>query len=69
METLKGQVKRFLNEGNDVNSADEFFNAAISHGGVPIVITKLCSMEGDIKTNKKITNISLYNNFAFDKYM
>ena len=25
VETLKGQVKRFLDEGNHVNSADEFF--------------------------------------------
>ena len=60
VETLKGQVKRFLDEGNDVNSADEFFNGAISHGGVPSVITKLCSVQGDIKGGCAHSNMHVF---------
>ena len=59
----KEHVKRYLNEGNDVNTADEFHQAIDSHGGIKGVMAQVCKFQGSLSTNKKIESTSLYKNF------
>ena len=65
--TVKGHVRRYINEGNDVETVDEFKKAILSHGGLSGVRVALVddpkfrySIQG------KWDGISSLNNFLYD---
>ena len=66
--TIKGHIKRFINEGNDVTNAKEMEKAILSHGGLPGVRVTVLDQLGesdDCGNLQKITGISKLNNFRF----
>lgn len=66
--SVKWHVRRFINEGNDVETAEEFQCAILSHGGlagvrVAIVDDPHCKYD----VQGKWDGISTVNNFLFDE--
>lgn len=64
---IKEHVKRYLNEGHDVQNAVEFHQAIESYGGLQGVVAQVCEVQGHVHEpiGEKIENISLYNNFSY----
>ena len=66
--TCKAHVRVFINEGNDVTSAEQLKNALLSSGGIDGV--RVVSLESIdelpvVEENKRIPAISKLNNFVF----
>lgn len=65
--TCKAHVRRFINEGNDVTTAEQLKEAISSYGGVEGV--RVAAMESinetPLEITQKIPGISKLNNFAF----
>lgn len=65
--TIKSHVRRFLNEGNDVTTAEQLYNAMTSHGGINGVRVVLVD-----NVNMKVTmpecnlkGVNSFNNFFY----
>ncbi len=66
--TVKGHVRRYINEGNDVATTEQFKNAILTHGGIHGVRVALVDdADSGITVNGKWDGISTLNNFAFDR--
>lgn len=66
--TVKGHVRRYINEGHDVETGEDFKNAVLSHGGLNGVRVALVdSVKSDISVQGKWDGISSLNNFSFDE--
>ncbi|KXJ23561.1 hypothetical protein AC249_AIPGENE12379 [Exaiptasia diaphana] len=66
--TVKGHVRRFINEGHNVDTAEDFKNAVLSHGGINGVRVALVDyIKCDISVEGKWDDISSLNNFSFDE--
>lgn len=68
--TLKGHIRRYVNEKHDVISADDMKTALDSHTGVKgcrVAVAEVCSESESKQAVKSIEGISLYNNFSFSE--
>ena len=66
--TVKGHVRRYINEGHDVATTEGFKNAILSHGGIHGVRVALVDdADCEISVVGKWDSISTLNNFSFDK--
>lgn len=66
--TCKAHVRRFINEGHDVETADQLKEGIASHGGVQGVrVAAMERINETLENTQKIPGISKLNNFAFDK--
>ena len=63
--TMKNHVRSFVNEGNDVLTAEQFLSALTSRGGVSGARVSLVQGNSSNKTNVKWPGISKLNNFQF----
>ena len=63
--TMKNHVRSFVNEGNDVLTAEQFLSALTSRGGVSGARVSLVQGNSSSKTNVKWPGISKLNNFEF----
>ena len=63
--TMKNHVRSFVNEGNDVLTAEQFLSAITSRGGVSGAQVSLVQGNSSHKTNVKWPGISKLNNFQF----
>ncbi|KAI8493831.1 hypothetical protein Bbelb_281780 [Branchiostoma belcheri] len=64
--TVKSHIKSWINEGHNVETADEFKTAVESHGGIPGVKVFLCEVDTEeTVTSIKLDGISKLNNFEF----
>eukprot|EP00058_Branchiostoma_floridae_P015299 XP_002600787.1 hypothetical protein BRAFLDRAFT_95073 [Branchiostoma floridae] len=64
--TIKSHIKAWINEGHNVETADEFKAAVESHGGVPGVKVYRCEVNVDATvTSTKFEGITKLNNFEF----
>ena len=61
--TIKNHVRIYVNQGNNVETADQFKDAVESHGGVPGVKVFVCKVQGKVPTQNPIVGISHYSNF------
>ena len=65
--TCKSHVRIFINEGNDVTTAQQLKEALMSHGGIEGVRVVAMNDVNEISlVEEKIPSISKLNNFAFD---
>ena len=66
--TIKAKMKIHLNEGNDVETAEQMVAAIESKGGVPGVRVRLCGQQGDeVSFPVKWEGISYLNNMKFSE--
>lgn len=65
--TLKGAIGRHLNEGHDVNSGLELKTAIEAAQGITGVSATYVSVKTESALSAKIDEISLLNNFEFEK--
>ncbi|CAB3995040.1 Hypothetical predicted protein [Paramuricea clavata] len=66
--TVKGHVRRYINEGHDVATTEGFKDAILSHGGIHGVRVALVdNADCEISVVGKWDGISTLNNFSFDK--
>ncbi|KAK3738101.1 hypothetical protein QZH41_013835, partial [Actinostola sp. cb2023] len=63
--TIKAHVRRFINEGHDVSTAQQFRNSILSSGGVPGVRVALVDAANLSDTPVKWDGISLQSNFQY----
>ena len=66
--TCKGHVRTYINESNDVTTAEELKDAILSHRGVEgvrVTATNSINETGLFQTIPKIKGISELNNFSF----
>ena len=66
--TIKGHIRRNVNEGNDVTNAKEMEKAILSHGGlqgIRVCVVEFLGEPIDNLPTPKITGISKLNNFKF----
>eukprot|EP00058_Branchiostoma_floridae_P002763 XP_002588251.1 hypothetical protein BRAFLDRAFT_124704 [Branchiostoma floridae] len=64
--TVKSHIKTWINEGHDVETAEEFKIAVESRGGIPGVKVFLCEVgAGVAATSVKLDGIIKLNNFEF----
>ena len=64
--TCKSHIRRYINEGHDVTTAQQMKDAILSHGGVESV--RVAVVEGPIRETpekRKIPGINKLNNFEF----
>ena len=67
--TMKSHMRRYLNEGNDINSASDMKRALDSYGGVKgcrVAVVSVDTSRQDI-TQHKWTGIQSLNNFEFQR--
>ena len=65
--TCKSHMRIFINEGNDVTTAQQLKDALMSHGGIEGVRVVAMNAVNDIcLVEEKIPSISKLNNFAFN---
>ena len=65
--TCKSHVRTFINEGNDVTTAQQLKDALTSHGGIEGVrVVARNDVHDILSVEEKIPSISKLNNFAFD---
>ena len=65
--SCKSHVRIFINEGNDVTTANQLKDALLSHGGIEGVrVVSMETIEDLVADSRKIPSISNLNNFAFD---
>ena len=65
---MKAHIRRYVNEKNDVVSAEDMKTAIESHGGLTgcrVTVAELDSSK-DLPDENKIPSISLLNNFPFE---
>jgi len=66
--SIKGHVRRYLNEGHDVATPEEFERAILSYGGLQGVRVALTNAaDSGITVEGKWDGISTINNFQFDQ--
>ena len=66
--TVKGHVRRYINEGHDVATTEGFKDAILSHGGIHGVRVALVGdADCGISVEGKWDGISTLNNFSFEK--
>ncbi|KAK3741485.1 hypothetical protein QZH41_011495, partial [Actinostola sp. cb2023] len=66
---MKAHIKRWVNEGHDVLTAEDMKQAIESHGGLKgcrAAVVEVDTSKEIVKENK-ITGISLFNNFSFSE--
>ncbi|CAF4596915.1 unnamed protein product, partial [Didymodactylos carnosus] len=64
---IKSHIRRYLNEENDVTTAEQFVNASRSYGGVKNVSVVECRLSPiDEKIKFKLPGITSFNNFELD---
>ena len=64
--TIKAHVRRFLNEGNDITTAEELRDAMLSHGGVHGVrVALIDAKELNVLSQDKWEGINSLNNFLY----
>lgn len=66
--TCKGHVRTYINEGNDVTTAEQLKDAILSYGGIEgvrVTATDSVNETGLFETTPKIKGISKLNNFSF----
>lgn len=66
--TAKSHIRMYINEGNDVTTAQQMQEALLSHGGIEGVRVVVANSLHDSLTGEqpKIAGISKLNNFRFD---
>lgn len=67
--TMKSHMRRYLNEGNNINSASDMKRALDSYGGVKgcrVAVVSVDASRQDI-TQHKWTGIQSFNNFEFQQ--
>lgn len=66
--TIKGHVRRYLNEGHDVSTAAELKEAMLSYGGIPGVRVALVRADQKVVSSveDKLEGISTLNNFKYN---
>lgn len=66
--TLKSHMRRFINEGNDVNTAQEMKVAIESYGGVKGCYATVAEIQDSFQsmTKHSMTGIQALNNFLFE---
>ena len=65
--TMKSQMRRYLNEGNDINTASDMKRALDAYGGVKgcrVAVVSVDTSRQEIE-HHKWTGIQSYNNFEF----
>ena len=65
--TIKSHVRRYLNEGNDVTTPEQLFNAMTSHGrilGVRVVLLDNANMHASM-SECNLKGVNSYNNFQY----
>ena len=66
--TCKAHVRRYINEGHDVETVDQLKEAISSYGGVQGVrVAAMERINETLENTQKIPGISKLNNFAFDQ--
>ena len=66
--TCKAHIRRYINEGHDVTTAEQLKEAITSYGGVQGVrVAAMESIDETLEMPQKIPGISKINNFAFEK--
>ena len=67
--TMKSHMRRYLNEGNDINSASDMKRALDSYGGVKGCRVAVLNVDTAWKETErqKWTGIQSYNNFEFQR--
>ncbi len=66
--TVKGHVRRYINEGNDVATTEQFKNAILSHGGIHgVQVALVDDADSGVTVNGKWDGMSTLNNFVFDR--
>ena len=66
--TIKGHIKIYLNEGHDVETADQMVTAMESKSGIPGVRVTLCGQQSsDTAFPTKLEGISFLNNAEYNK--
>ena len=67
--TMKSHMRRYLNEGNDINSASDMKRALDSYGGVKGCRVAVVNVDTARKEteHQKWTGIQSYNNFEFQR--
>ena len=65
--TIKGHVRRYVNEGNDVLTPADFKDTILSHGGVSGVTVALVDtvIDGTVAMQGKWKGISTLNSFSY----
>lgn len=63
--TIKSHISIYINEGNDVETAEQFQKAVESNGGVSGVQVFVCETEGKVTGTKPIENITQFTNFEY----
>ena len=66
--TLKSHMRRFINEGNDINTANDMKVAIESYGGVKGCYATVAEIQDSFQSMTKysITGIQALNNFLFE---
>ena len=66
--TLKSHMRRFINEGNDINTANDMKVAIESYGGVKGCYATVAEIQDSFQsmTKHSITGIQALNNFLFE---
>ena len=66
--TLKSHMRRFINEGNDINTAKDMKVAIESYGGVKGCYATVAEIQGSFQsmTKHSMTGIQALNNFLFE---
>ena len=64
---LKGHIRRYINEGNDVKTASDMKAAIDSHGGVKGYYSLVCKVDerSQNMTKHSLSGIQSLNNFVF----
>ena len=66
--TLKSHMRRFINEGNDINTANDMKVAIESYGGVKGCYATVAEIQDSFQsmTKHSMTGIQALNNFLFE---
>lgn len=66
--TLKSHMRRFINEGNDINTANDMKVAIESYGGVKVCYATVAEIQDSFQnmTKHSMTGIQALNNFLFE---
>ena len=67
--SVKSHIRRFVNEGNDVETAGSMKAAIESHGGVKGCYASVCKVQATLQTMHKhaMTGVQSLNNFLYEE--
>ena len=67
--SIKSHIRRFVNEGNDVETAASMKTAIESHGGVKGCYASVCKVQTTLQTMRKhtMTGVQSLNNFSYEE--